>query len=149
MPYSDAPYNDHEWPTAIECTNHGSKLPEEYPTVFLSPENKGFSVAKLMSENIKYPLDQEAPLPWLPPKCPAFEGKTRFDKLVSVEKIEKLVGKNPERAERVIEPAYYIHSAEKNYHEWGARVRMALNQVNFFRETALVTKILKKLVKLC
>ena len=122
----DAPYNDPEWPSAIECTNHGTKLPAEYPTVFLSPENKGFSVAKLMSESIKYPLDQAAPLPWLPPKCPQFEGKTRFDKLASIEKIAQVSGKNPER---VIGPPYYIHSAEKNYHEWGARVNMALNQV--------------------
>ena len=30
--------------------------------------------------------------------------------------------------ERGIEPAYYVHSVEKNYHEWGARVNMALNQ---------------------
>jgi hypothetical protein len=54
-----------------------SKLPKwnEYPSVFFSPENKGFDVAKMMSEGIGIPLEFPAPLPWLPPTCKPFTGR--------------------------------------------------------------------------
>ena len=36
--------DDPDWPTAVECTSQVVKHPQwnEFPTVFLSPENKGF-----------------------------------------------------------------------------------------------------------
>ena len=38
------PFDDSDWPSAIECTSQVSKQPKwnEYPSVFFSPENKGF-----------------------------------------------------------------------------------------------------------
>ena len=41
---SNLPFLKSDWPTAIDCAAQASKKPEmnEYPTVFLSPENKGF-----------------------------------------------------------------------------------------------------------
>ena len=38
------PFLSDGWPTAVDCAAQASKKPQinEYPTVFLSPENKGF-----------------------------------------------------------------------------------------------------------
>ena len=38
------PYLASDWPTAVDCAAQVSKKPasNEYPTVFLSPESKGF-----------------------------------------------------------------------------------------------------------
>ena len=37
-------FEDPDWPSAVECSGQLAKQPKwnEYPTVFLSPENKGF-----------------------------------------------------------------------------------------------------------
>ena len=61
----------------ILLSSQVSKLPKwnEYPSVFFSPENKGFDVAKMMSEGIGIPLEFPAPLPWLPPTCKPFTGR--------------------------------------------------------------------------
>ena len=61
-----------------------SKQPKwnEYPSVFLSPENKGFDVAKMMSEGIGIPLEFPAPLPWLPPTCKPFTGRNLIQYLL-------------------------------------------------------------------
>merc|ERR1711935_1205210 len=77
------PFDDSDWPLSIDCTSQVSKLPKwnEYPSVFFSPENKGFDVAKMMSEGIGIPLEFPAPLPWLPPTCKPFTGKTKYDNL--------------------------------------------------------------------
>ena len=80
-----------------------------------------------MSEQIGIPLEYPAPLPWLPPTCQPFTGKTKYDKLDSMEKVSQFTNKKPER---VIEASYYQHSVEKNYHEWGARVHGAMDRVS-------------------
>lgn len=115
------PFEDSEWPSPMQCAGQVSKEPQwnEYPTVFMSPEDKGYDVAQLMSKSIGIPLEYPAPLPWLPPSCKPFTGKSIYDKAFQA-KIKK--------AEREIEASYYVHSVEKNYHEWGARVHSALDK---------------------
>ena len=82
----------------------------------------------MMSEGIGIPLEFPAPLPWLPPTCKPFTQKSKYDKL---EMIEKIAQANVKKPEREIEASYYQHSAEKNYHEWGARVHGAMDRVNY------------------
>ena len=36
------PWDDTQWPSAVQCTSHLKPKWNEFPTVFLSPENKGF-----------------------------------------------------------------------------------------------------------
>jgi hypothetical protein len=81
----------------------------------------------MMSEDIEIPLEYPSPLPWYPPNCLAYEGKTKYDKLQSIEKWTHISVRN---AEREIEAAYYLHSVEKNFHEWGARVTAAQKMVS-------------------
>lgn len=120
------PFEDSEWPSPMQCASQVSKEPQwnEYPTVFMSPEDKGYDVASLMSKSIGIPLEYPAPLPWLPPTCKPFSGKTSYDKLDSFKAFQAKIKK----AEREIEAGYYVHSVEKNYHEWGARVHSALDK---------------------
>ena len=80
----------------------------------------------MMSEGIGIPLEFPAPLPWLPPTCKPYTEKTKYDKLEMLDKISQANVKTPERE---IEAAYYQHSTEKNYHEWGARVHGAMDRV--------------------
>jgi len=83
-------------------------------------------IANMMSESINIPLEFPAPLPWMPPTCKAYPGKTRHDKLPTLEKWTHISSRT---AEREIEASYYKHSSEENFHEWGARVNSAMNMV--------------------
>ncbi len=108
------------------------KLKHVFFTIFFAYAKKYcciftiFSVAKMMSSDIELPLEYPAPLPWYPPHCTRFDGKTKYDHLQSIAKWNHISVKNPERE---IEAAYYLHSPEKSYHEWGARVTAAMKKV--------------------
>ena len=39
-----------------------------------------------MSKAIGIPVEYPTPLPWLPPTCKSYEGKTKYDKLPTIEK---------------------------------------------------------------
>ena len=82
----------------------------------------------MLGENIGIPVEYPHPLPWLPPTCKPFKGKTKYDKLGAFDKNAQFKMK---KAEREIEPSYYVYSVEKNYHEWGARVHGAMDRVKF------------------
>ena len=71
-----------------------------------------------MSKAIGIPVEYPTPLPWLPPTCKSYDGKTKYDKLPTIEKWTHI---SVRKAEREIEAEYYKYSSEKNFHEWGAR----------------------------
>ena len=77
-----------------------------------------FSIQRLMSKAIGIPVEYPTPLPWLPPTCKSYDGKTKYDKLPTIEKWTQI---SVRKAEREIESEYYKYSSEKNFHEWGAR----------------------------
>ena len=87
-----------------------------------------YSIERLLSEEISIPVEFPAPLPWLPPKCKSYNGKTKYDKLPTIENWAQISIK---KAEREIESEYYKYSAEKNFHEWGARVHGAMDRYGF------------------
>ena len=80
-----------------------------------------------MSEDVEFPSDTAAPLPWFPPTCKRYEGFIqKYDKLKTINNWTLISTKRPERE---IEADYDLHSPEKNYHEWGARITQAMNIV--------------------
>ena len=79
----------------------------------------------MLSKGIGIPVEYPAPLPWLSPKCGTYSGKTKYDKLPLIDRMSHI---NVKKAEREIESEYYKYSAEKNFHEWGARVHGALEK---------------------
>lgn len=77
-----------------------------------------------MSEDVEFPIDSPAPLPWMPPVCKRYEGTiAKYDKLKTLRQWTYISSK---KREQDIEPAYDLHSPERNFHEWGARVTAAM-----------------------
>ncbi len=91
-----------------------------------------------MSSDIELPLEHPAPLPWYPPTCTKFEGKTKYDHLQSLARWTHI---NIKKAEREIEATYYLHSSEKNFHEWGSRVKAAMNKVRAWIQSQTLDSI--------
>ncbi|KAK8402915.1 hypothetical protein O3P69_000887 [Scylla paramamosain] len=58
------------FPTAEQCEK-AAPLPQwdDFPSVFLPAENKGFSVDRFLSDDIDVSFSEEHPLPWHPPIC--------------------------------------------------------------------------------
>ncbi|XP_045581208.2 tetratricopeptide repeat protein 17 isoform X1 [Procambarus clarkii] len=58
------------FPTAEQCEK-APLLPQwdDFPSVFLPAENKGFSVDRFLSDDIDVSFNEEHPLPWHPPIC--------------------------------------------------------------------------------
>ena len=81
----------------------------------------------MMSSDIEFPSEHPAPLPWFPPICKSYEGTVpKYDQLKTIAKWTHISVKKPEKE---IEPAYDLHSPERNFHEWGARVTAAMKLV--------------------
>ncbi|KAK4302085.1 hypothetical protein Pmani_025813 [Petrolisthes manimaculis] len=58
------------FPTPEQCEK-APHLPQwdDFPSVFLPAENKGFSVDRFLSDDIEVSYEEEHPLPWHPPIC--------------------------------------------------------------------------------
>ena len=82
----------------------------------------------MMTTDIELADNEAIPLPWYPPYCLAYKGpKSKHDKLKSVKEWPHIKVRTPERE---IEANYVLHSPEKDFHEWGARVNMAMKKVS-------------------
>ncbi len=96
----------------------------------------------MLSSDVGFPLEHAAPLPWFPPQCPRYEAgredESALDSLASMARLLRSPG-SPGSAhpvwgddkvpERELEEAFDRSSPERNFHEWGARVTAAMNQV--------------------
>ncbi|XP_069702487.1 tetratricopeptide repeat protein 17 isoform X1 [Periplaneta americana] len=60
-------YEEEDWPSQEECTALTS--PDNFPPVFLPPENKGFEVHLYLGQLIDLTPGMEHALPWYPPLC--------------------------------------------------------------------------------
>ncbi len=81
----------------------------------------------MMSEDVNMPLESAAPLPWYPPTCRRYDGSIpRYDSLRTIDQWTYI---QVRKQEKEIEEAFDHYSAEKNFHEWGARVHQAMKIV--------------------
>ena len=64
-------YEKPDWPGKDECVTYVTRYPEwtQLPTVFLPPDNKGYDLRRMVSEDIDLTLKETHPLPWYPPTC--------------------------------------------------------------------------------
>lgn len=69
-------YLDKNWPNKTMCEADLWRYPiptaSTLPQLFMSPENKGYSVSDLLTKYLGLSSLQEHPLPWNPPHCGAF-----------------------------------------------------------------------------
>ncbi|XP_070560353.1 tetratricopeptide repeat protein 17-like [Ptychodera flava] len=72
-PDPNAEYRTKEWPQKTDCDMNYKGLPiwKEYESTYLPPENKGFEVKRLLTEDLGLVPGpgEEHPLPWYPPVC--------------------------------------------------------------------------------
>lgn len=120
-----------------ECTFILSNSPRSdyFPTVFISPENRGFDVAKMFSDHVNIPIEHPAALPWFPPLCKSYvRPMGKYDSLKTFDKIRRLEIEVRSTAEKDVEIEYSLHSPVNSFHEWGARINAALKQTTHIPE---------------
>ncbi|XP_064604076.1 tetratricopeptide repeat protein 17-like isoform X2 [Liolophura sinensis] len=125
-----------DWPSKEECDTFVQKAPTamELPSVYLSPENKGFEVKALLSEEQNLKPGAQHALPWYPPACVPImdltEGSTvSYDHLksISIEERGKMPLKLPDKG--VLSALLnHINGGSVTEEEVGQRILTALKQ---------------------
>uniref|UniRef100_A0A914XPD7 Tetratricopeptide repeat protein 17 n=1 Tax=Plectus sambesii TaxID=2011161 RepID=A0A914XPD7_9BILA len=67
----DYVFLDLTWPNQTDCEKTRPQLPQrhDFPSIFVSPENKGYIVVDLLTKYLNLDASAEHPLPWYPPFC--------------------------------------------------------------------------------
>ncbi|XP_068207813.1 tetratricopeptide repeat protein 17 [Palaemon carinicauda] len=86
------------FPTPEQC-EQASPLPQwdDFPSVFLPAENKGFSVDRFLSDDIDVGYSEEHPLPWHPPICERLSDTVAgIDDIPGIKERHTLTTRNPD-----------------------------------------------------
>ncbi|XP_027224243.2 tetratricopeptide repeat protein 17 [Penaeus vannamei] len=86
------------FPTPEQC-EQAPPLPQwdDFPSVFLPAENKGFSVDRFLSDDIDVSFNEEHPLPWHPPICERLSDVVEgIDDIPGIKERHTLTTRNPD-----------------------------------------------------
>ncbi|KAF0312441.1 Tetratricopeptide repeat protein 17 [Amphibalanus amphitrite] len=129
-PQATAHLQEPDWPSQEECGQKVTKFPSanEFPSVFLAPDNKGFDVDHYLNEGIGVPVTEDHALPWYRPACqPVAARVLPYDTLETVRGRARLGSRPPDPValEALMEYARGRQTVEA---ELGQRINAALRQ---------------------
>ena len=127
-------YNKASWPGKDECKTYVTRYPEwtQLPSVYLPPDNKGFDLKRMISDDIDLAPKTPHPLPWYPPLCDS----DKFEKLKLPPRYANLPGffttptkeKLPDES---IKPRFLVSfgrvDMNENIAELGARIKTVMD----------------------
>lgn len=115
------------FPTAEQCQD-ASPLPhwDDFPSVFLPAENKGFEVSGFLSEDIGVSPDEDHPLPWHPPICERLSDTVDgIDDIPGIKERHTLTTRNPDPHAKPYLLKYSVQGVEA---EIGQRISTAMKK---------------------
>ncbi|XP_077994523.1 tetratricopeptide repeat protein 17-like [Glandiceps talaboti] len=136
-PDPNAEYRSKDWPQKTDCDMNYKGLPiwKEYESTYLPPENKGFHVKPLLTEDLGLVTGagEEHPLPWYPPVCVHIDAftnvKTSIDRVEGIRNREKIPIKMPDHNVKQI-LLNLVNNGDVTEEEVGQRILTALKQNN-------------------
>ncbi|XP_077862903.1 tetratricopeptide repeat protein 17-like [Saccoglossus kowalevskii] len=135
QPNPNAEYRDKDWPKKTDCDMNYKGLPvwREYQSTYLPPENKGFHVKPLLTEDLGLVSGpgEEHPLPWYPPVCVHVDDLsgvvTSVDSLNGIANRERIPIKMPDHNVKKILLSL-VNDGDVTEEEVGQRILTALKE---------------------
>ncbi|XP_037071285.1 tetratricopeptide repeat protein 17-like [Pollicipes pollicipes] len=119
-----------DWPSQDECGQKVTKFPgaNEFPSVFLAPDNKGFDVDHFLNAGIGVPLSDDHALPWYRPACEPVQARVLpYDTMETVRGRTRVTQRRPDPvASRAL--MAYARGRQTVEAELGQRITAALKQ---------------------